>query len=185
MSAQLKSVWWLSSLNLGSCLDSFTVIKRCIYYQEVFKWHFHTILFLIQNRSFLEKHTITGTFKVLHQISLKSNVPNPTFSCWKSEEVFGLCNLAVQQSMWNYNVLSSILARSLGSASVLFSCAFQCLKALIISLSFWKDSFNLQPITVNQVYCFLVHKKCKVLNVSWVFSQTKQTCAVVHRFAHW
>lgn len=108
------SVWWLSSLNLGSCLDSFAVINRCIYYQEVLRWHFHTILFLIQNRSFLEKHTITGTFKVLHQISLKSSVPKPTFPCWKSEEVFGLCNLAVQQSMWNYNVLSSIPARSFG-----------------------------------------------------------------------
>lgn len=108
------SVWWLSSLNLGSCLDSFAVINRCIYYQEVLGWHFHAILFLIQNRSFLEKHTITGTFKVLHQISLKSSVPNPTFPCWKSEEMFGLCNLAVQQSMWNYNVLSSIPARSFG-----------------------------------------------------------------------
>lgn len=72
-----------------------------------------------------------------------------------------------------------LLLMALGSAPVFFSCAFQCLKALIISLSFWKDSFNLQPVTVNQGYCFLVHKKCKVLYVSWVFSQTKQIHAQI------
>lgn len=108
------SVGWLSCLALGSCLDSFTAIKRCICSQEVLRWHFHAILFLIQDSSFLEKHTITGTFAVLHQTSLKSHVSNPTFLCWKSEEVFGLCNLAVQQSMWNYNVLSSTPAHNFG-----------------------------------------------------------------------
>lgn len=108
------SVWWLSSLALGSCLDSFTVIKRCIYSQEVLRWHFHTILLLIQNSFFLEQHTATGTFQVLQQTSLKSHVPNSTFLCWESEEVFGLCNLAVQQSMWNYSVLSSTPALSFG-----------------------------------------------------------------------
>lgn len=169
----------LSYLTLGSCSDSFTAIKRCIYSQEVLRWHFHTTVFLIQNSSFLEKHTIT--FKVLHQTSLKSHIANPTFLCWKSEEVFGLCNLAVQQSMWNYNVLSSTPAHSFGFCI----CFIQLCISVLESFSFWKDSFNLQPVTVNQGYCFLVHKKCKVLYVSWVFSQAKQTHAAVHRFAHW
>ena len=78
-----------------------------------------------------------------------------------------------------------LLLVALHSASVLFGLAFQCLKALMIILSFLKDSFNLQPVTVNQAYCFLAQKKPRQNPecFSGLFPD-EQTNAVVHRFVY-